>query len=233
MTTVDSLTRHLLEDAAYWRLVGLLLERPRGDAWRAQAEALAREVHDEALAAAAQAAAEADEGRYLAAIGPGGRISGREVGHDKATDPGRLLSELQAHYAAFHFEPQSEEPPDHVSVEAGFVGYLRLKEAFARAGGETEAAEVTAQTTARFLDEHVSTWAGPLAEALHDAADPHLAAAAQAAFRRVGPPRHASRGPALDVDLDGCAALCGTEEGVLAAAGTALSAMSRNSSSVG
>lgn len=204
-------SRHLLEDAACWRLVGLLLERPRGPVWQAEALALAREVHDDALASAAEAAAGADEGRYLAAIGPEGRVSGREGGHDRASDPGRLLSDLQAHYQAFDYEPASAEPPDHVSVEAGFVSHLRLKEAGACAGGENEAAETTAQTTARFLEEHVATWAGPLAEALREAADPHLAAAAEAAFRRVGPLRHLSRSPTLDVDLDACAALCCAE----------------------
>jgi hypothetical protein len=97
----------------------------------------------------------AREGDWLTLLGPGGVISGREVGHDGGVDPGHLLSELQAHYEAFGYRPNTEEPPDHVSVEAGFVGYLRLREAYARASGLEEAARTTSAVTARFLDEHV------------------------------------------------------------------------------
>jgi nitrate reductase assembly molybdenum cofactor insertion protein NarJ len=204
----DPVVRFLIEDAAAWRLLGLLLERPHGD-WWSQVAALGAEVRDPDLQQAAQAAAGADPGDWLSALGPGGVTSGREVGHDGAVDPGHLLAELQAHYQAFHYRPRAEEPPDHVAVEAGFVGYLRLKEAYARAQGLADAAETTATATARFLDEHVSAWAQPLADALEETRLEHLRLGARAAFRRVGPPRR-RRAPAPP--SPDCAMTCGPAE---------------------
>lgn len=198
----------LLREAAWWRLVSLLLERPRAG-WWPEVAALAREIDDAELRRAAVAAEGASEGDWLTALGPGGVASGREVGHDRRTDPGRLLAELEAHYAAFAFTPSGAEPPDHVAVEAGFVGYLRLKEAFARSAGLADAAETTAATCERFLAEHVASWAAPLATALDDTRLEYLRLAASAAARRAGPPRR-SAGPEPPLSPE-CAMTCGVE----------------------
>jgi nitrate reductase assembly molybdenum cofactor insertion protein NarJ len=178
--------RDLLREALEWRLIGLLLERPRGR-WWAEVATLANDCPDADLQEAARAAVRAAEGPYLAALGPGGAVSPREAGHRETADPGHLLSEIAAFYRAFAYEPATEEPPDHVSVGAGFVGYLRLKQAYAAARGDAEAAEVTAEAARRFLASHLATCAEPIAEGLAAAGVPHLALASRALLRRTGP----------------------------------------------
>jgi len=158
--------------------------------------ALAREVHDQQLKAAAEAAqTEAGEGLYHTTFGPGGPAAAREVSYLRATLSGQFLAELRGMYEAFAYQPPSEEPPDHVAVEADFVGYLRLKEAFARARSEDEQAAVTADAAQRMLDEHLSAIAEPLARSLAASGIAYLAGAAAALLTRTGPPRQSTPTP--------------------------------------
>jgi nitrate reductase assembly molybdenum cofactor insertion protein NarJ len=176
----------LISEAAEWRLMALLLERPRSG-WHAEVAAVAREVGDQALRAVAEAARDASEGEYLHLVGPGGSVSPRQVTYCSFEDPGRILADIAATYAAFAFQPRAEDSPDHLAVEAGFVGYLLLKEAFAAARGDSEAASTTAAARHRFLEAHL-TAARPFAERLNAAGDSYLAAAAGALAERV--PEH-------------------------------------------
>lgn len=178
----------LIAEAAEWRLIALLLERPRAG-WHVEVAALAREVPARALREAARAARDASEGEYLHLVGPGGIVSPREVSYRSFEDPGRILADLAATYAAFAFQPRVEEAPDHLAVEAGFVGYLLLKEAFAAARGEGEAASTTATARSGFLQTHLSA-ARPFAERLVGA-ESYLAAAAHVLAERV--PEHLAR----------------------------------------
>jgi TorA maturation chaperone TorD len=166
-----------LEAAVEWRLLALLFSRPRGG-WREELSALAGEARDEALRAAVAATAGASEGEYHALLGPGGPSSPREVAHGGFADPGRTLADLSARYQAFGFGPRSEEPGDHLSVECDFVSYLLLKEAFAMAGGQLGAAEVTREERQRFLAEHLAIVGRRFAEKLPAAAPEHLRRAA-------------------------------------------------------
>lgn len=148
--------RRELGAAAEWRLLAMLLSRPR-PGWREELEALAREAGaDGALAAAVAAAGDAGEGAYHALLGAGGVASPREAAHAGFLDPGRILADLAARYAAFGFSPAGEEPDDHLSIECDFVAYLFLKEAYARTRGEGEAADVTREARGRFLADHVA-----------------------------------------------------------------------------
>ncbi len=163
---LDSRTRALVAEATAWRLLGLLLEPP-GPGWRERVLALAAETGDPGLRAAAEvAAAEASEGVYYSAFGPGGPASPREVSYSDTLEPGALLAELEAHYSAFAYQPRLSEPADHFAVEAGFFAYLRLKEAYASFSGESEHAALTAAAAERFLAEHVSPLATSLAAIL-------------------------------------------------------------------
>jgi nitrate reductase assembly molybdenum cofactor insertion protein NarJ len=174
---LDPAQRRLLEQAAEWRLLGLLLECP-SEEWRRQVGALAAELRAEGLREAAQAAlGQAGQGFYHALLGPGGAAPGREAAAQPASDPGRLMAELTAVYEAFGYRPGSPEPPDHVSVEAGFLGYLRLKQAYALACGQADWAERAAQAARRFLAEHLSGLAEALARTLPDWAPAYLASA--------------------------------------------------------
>jgi nitrate reductase assembly molybdenum cofactor insertion protein NarJ len=153
--------------------------------------ALASEVADEQLQAAAEAAlAEASEGLYHTTFGPGGPAAVRQVSYLHSTLSGQFLADLRGMYEAFAYQATSEEPPDHVAVQADFVGYLRLKEAFAQTRGEEEHAAVTADAVQRILDEHLSIIAEPLSRSLAASGISYLAGAAAALLQRVGPPRH-------------------------------------------
>lgn len=207
-TLADSGTRELLKEAAEWRLAGLLLERPR-EGWWQQVEGLAREVDDGGLRAAVEAARqEAREGTYLAVLGPGGAVSPREVGHRPMGDPGRILADITAFYQAFAFRPATEEAPDHVAVEAGFFGYLKLKEAYARACGDGEHAAVTATAAAQFLEAHLSTLAGSLARGLEPAGIRWLSLAARALLQRAGQPKEEPAPRSTSLSSDDCSVTC-------------------------
>jgi hypothetical protein len=188
--------------AAEWRLLGLLLERPR-PGWRDEVAGLAGEVGDLAIRAAAATADAAGEGEYLAMLGPGGAVSPREVSYRGLEDPGRVLAALATVYDAFSFRPRGEDPIDHIAIEAAFVGYLFLKEGFSRAAGNADAAETIAAVRAAFVAEHVCVMAAPLAERLA-AVGPSLparvAALLAARLPRRQPPPSPPHAP------EGCAA---------------------------
>ncbi|HOG28179.1 MAG TPA: molecular chaperone TorD family protein [Vicinamibacterales bacterium] len=179
----------LLLEAAAWRLIALLFECP-GPGWQAHVAALGRDCRDPALQAAAHAAqTEASEGLYHSLFGAGGPVSLREVTYAGGMRPGYLLSELGAYYEAFAYRPGSPEPPDHLSVEAGFVSYLAMKQAYAAASNDPEGAGITADAMAAFCAEHLAGMAEPVARALEAGGPPYLALAGRALLERAGPPR--------------------------------------------
>jgi nitrate reductase assembly molybdenum cofactor insertion protein NarJ len=187
--TLDRRELQLAREAAEWRLLALLFECPN-DAWRAQVTALMNEVWAEDLRSAAQAALEeASEGLFHHAFGPGGPASAREATYHQTVQLGYLMSALQAYYHAFSFEPVTAEPPDHVSVEAAFIAYLKLKEAYALASQNDEWAATASDSAQRFLEEHLATIAQPLAARLENSGIGYLAKASAALSRRVGQSR--------------------------------------------
>jgi hypothetical protein len=174
-------------EAARWRLLGLLLERPRGN-WHEEIGSLVREIADPDLIAAAEGAREATEGEYLAVLGPGGVVSPRQVGHMKEGDPAQLIAELSTFYEAFAYEPGNENPPDHIAVEAGFVGFMKLKEAFARASGNRDGEGRTKRAIGRFMDRHLRDFSHAFAERLAVSAPEYLARAGSCLARETGSP---------------------------------------------
>lgn len=153
-------------EAAAWRLLSCLLERPR-PGWSEEVLALAREVPSRELAAcASKVAREGTEGKYPALLGPGGRISPREVSYRPRRDPGALLAGLRVLYEAFAFRPDTEEPPDHIAVELSFLIYLKLKEAFAVAQDHHQAAVRVREAVQVLEREHLEGFVRPLGEAL-------------------------------------------------------------------
>ena len=178
----------LLHAAAAWRLIGLLFECPR-PGWREQVAALGADTRDEQLRSAAEAAqTEASEGLHHSLFGPGGPVSPREVTYLGGVQLGYLLSELNAYYEAFAYRPDTIEAEDHLSVEAGFMAYLAIKQAYALASGENERAQITAEAAAHFKTDHLAVMVEPIARALESGGPPYLALAGQALFERVGPP---------------------------------------------
>jgi nitrate reductase assembly molybdenum cofactor insertion protein NarJ len=163
----DVHAQKLLAAAAAWRLASLLLERPRGQ-WHSAIEQLSLEARDEKLSSCAREAGLATEALYHRLFGPGGTVSPREVSYCGFEDPGQLMAELNSLYHAFSYLPLREEPIDHVAVEAGFVGYLFLKEAYANQRGDAEAGEITKQARERFMNEHLLRCAGGISEGLNE-----------------------------------------------------------------
>jgi nitrate reductase assembly molybdenum cofactor insertion protein NarJ len=172
-------SRRAMAGALDWRLIGLLLERPRSG-WIEEAEALAAETRHTDLRDAVQAARGATEGTYLSLFAEGGFVSPRETTWRHREDPGQILADIAGFYEAFAFRPRAEDPLDHIAVEAGFIGYLCLKEAQALARDDEESAEITASARRSFIDDHLGQFAEKWAERISATGVPHLCAAAQA-----------------------------------------------------
>jgi nitrate reductase assembly molybdenum cofactor insertion protein NarJ len=207
---LDSRQRDLLEQAAEWRLISLLFESPT-EKWREQIRAIAAEVRNPELRAAAESAqSEASAALHHSIFGPGGPAPAREVSYCESVQLGYLISELEAFYRAFSFSPATPEVLDHVSVEAGFMGYLKLKEAYALACSDAERSAVTGEAATRFLEDHLSVIAHPLAASLRALGVRYLALAAEGLVGRVGPcrkPRRQQKSdllPILDQSLFDC-----------------------------
>jgi len=173
-----------LRRAAEWRLLALALECPRG-AWQAELENLAAEVDEPDLRQLPeQARDEATPALYHSLFGPGGPAAPREVSYVRSVQPGQLIADIQAFYDAFAYRPSLDEPPDHVAVELGFLGYLHVKAAYAIVRGEPKQAAIVADAIARFTECHVAKLAQPLAALLEASEVGYLALAARA-IRRI------------------------------------------------
>jgi hypothetical protein len=226
--------QRLLREAAALRLLGLLFERPAGR-WRAQIEQLAGEIgetgesgengkfgeagknEETGLRDVALDAADSTEGIYLAVLGPGGRVSPREVYYRGMEDPGRILADVLAFYQAFAFAPNTEEPADHVAVQVGFLGYLRLKEAYAVSLGLDEAARTTREAFDRFGTNHLRLWSGPFSRALAGSGVSYLEEAGRLLVGVIGSDPDSSVAPVSE-EVEpfscagmGCEADCGVD----------------------
>lgn len=205
-TALNPAATTLIGEAVEWRLIALLLERPT-EAWREEVPYLAHEVRDAGLQAAAlQAVRTATEGEYLGTFGPGGLVSPREVAHVRTRDPGHLLAQLGVLYDAFAYRPRSEETADHLAVEAGFVGYLRLKQAFAVACGASDLADVAERAAGLVVERHLSAFVEPIAGRLGD--DSYLSGVVAALLRRTGPRRADAEGGWTPDGLDDACFTC-------------------------
>lgn len=185
--SLDTALTPLLKDAVEWRLLGRLFECP-SDAWRADITALAAEVGDADLTAAAAAALEeSSEGLYHSVFGPGGPAPPREVSYHDTLELGSVMSSVTGYYAAFGYQPALVESPDHVAVETGFLAFLRIKQAFALMEGDDTHVDVTAQAAAAFRVDHLAVFAARLAAILADAPVTYLQTASRVLAHRVGP----------------------------------------------
>lgn len=196
----------LLGEAAEWRLLGLLFEYPT-EAWREQLSALAADMKDEKLKALASAALEyATEGLHIALFGPAGTVPVREVTYQGGVQFGYLMAELAAFYDAFGYKPDAAaEADDHLAVQAGFMAYLKFKQAYALADGDTEHAGVTAEAAANFLKNHIAVLAEPVTSKLETFGPDYLVEAGRILSAHAGPPPRNSfplGSPLEDLDAD-------------------------------
>lgn len=185
--TLDPRAQSLLMEAAEWHALELLFQCPSAE-WKQKLADLRREISARDVASAMELAIEgATEGAYHSILGPGGPAPAREVSYREIIQLGYLMSELTTYYDAFEFRPATSEVTDHVSVEAGFMGFLRLKEAYALAEGDQERASIAREAAERFCKEHLSYIAEPLSAILDHSGEPYLELAGQALLRRAGP----------------------------------------------
>ena len=213
-TTDKSPPIDLLRQAAEWHLIGLLLQCP-DDGWPDRLASLAVEVDDPKLHAAVKAAQrEVTAGVYHTAFGPGGPAAPREVSHRDTVIPGGFLSDLCGFYEAFAYQPPAMETPDHVASEAGFIGYMRLKEAYARTCNDDEQAQIAAVAATRFIEEHLAMLAHRFAASVKDSGIEYLELAAESLLNRVGPMPETSGvdSPLPILDDDDSALSCGAED---------------------
>ncbi|MDP2318889.1 MAG: molecular chaperone TorD family protein [Acidobacteriota bacterium] len=184
---VDPRIQLLLRDAAWWRLIGRLFECPDPE-WRTDISTLARELDDAELCVAVAAAlAEATEGQYHSVFGPGGPAPPREASYHDTIELGSMMSSIATYYEAFAYRPATRETPDHVAVEAGFIAFLRLKEAFALADGDRDRASIAASAAERFRVDHLTMVAERIAGLLANSHLEYLRKTARLLADRVGP----------------------------------------------
>lgn len=177
----------LLREASEWRLISLLFECPVGD-WTTQVKNLADGITDDKLKTAAEfARIEASEGLYHSIFGPGGPAPAREISYRSWVQPGYLMSELSAFYAAFSYQPKTSEVLDHIAVETGFIAYMRLKEAFAVECSDFDHADITAKAAKIFIEEHLAKMTELLTKTLASSDIEYLALTGLSLLKRVGP----------------------------------------------
>lgn len=178
----------LLEEAAAWRLLGLLFEEPR-EGWAQEIASLAATLPagESLRQVPLPAAEEGSPALYESLLGPGGPASPREASYRPEVLPGPLLAEIEAYYGHFAYAPALKEPPDHVAAECGFLGFLRMKEAFARESGLEEHARTVSEAFQHFRQEHLREMAEPFAASLEPLGVEYLRLAARELLRRTGP----------------------------------------------
>lgn len=178
--------KKLFAAAMDWRLLGLLFECP-SEASLEEMRSLGSETTNKTLRQAARyAQTEADEGLYHLVFGPGGPAPPREVSYRSWVQPGYLLAELSSYYRAFEYRPRYSDVPDHIAVEAGFVGYLRLKEAYCLLSEKDENAEIAGAAADRFTKEHVAEIASPLSKLLAGSGVKYMMLAGEALYEMSG-----------------------------------------------
>jgi hypothetical protein len=183
----------LILEAAEWRMIDLLFRRPSSE-WKIELKTLGNEIRDTGLREAARCAiAGASEGTFHSIFGPGGPAPAREASYQGTIQLGYLMSELRAYYSAFGYEPDTGlpggEPPDHVSVEAGFMSFMRLKQAYLASNDAAPQATIVAEAADRFVQEHLSNIGEPLSFALQHSGEAYLDLAGKALLQRTGPAR--------------------------------------------
>jgi nitrate reductase assembly molybdenum cofactor insertion protein NarJ len=213
--TVTPEVAALFGEAAQWRLLGLLFEYPT-DAWRMQLAALQSDLQDENLRGLADAALEfSTEGLHSALFGPAGTVPAREVAYLGGVQFGYLMAELSACYDAFGFQPSHAEAEDHLSVETGFVAYLKLKQAYALASGDLERAGIASEAASSFIKDHIALLAEPMLPKLENFAPDYLIGAGRILLELAGPsPRSGyPLGAAFDTEDDSGEMSCGPSAG--------------------
>ena len=185
-TAVTPEVRDILNNAAEWRLIALLLERPRLHTVP-QIGCIAKEIPAADLKEIVELALNATEECYLQYFGPGGLLSPREVAYIGWGDPGKMMSEIGLLYESFSFAPRSEDPSDHIAVEANFISYLYIKEAYALLNEEEEKVDTAKAVRQKFIEEHFGVLLYGLTRKLNGSEPVYISKTLTAASTRIQP----------------------------------------------
>lgn len=87
---------------------------------------------------------------------------------------GGLIGDVAAFYKAFSFDPAAEvqESPDHVAIELSFLGWLRLKEAYALWSGREDEAALCRDAADKFTRDHLGAFLAAFLDRLDATARP-------------------------------------------------------------
>lgn len=184
---VDPDIARLLEESVELRLIGLLFEYPSSD-WRRNLESLLPCLHKRELRASAEAALkQASEGLHHALFGPAGSVPVREVTYQGGVQFGYLMAELSSYYEAFGFTPAGGEPVDHLSVQIGFLAFLKMKQAYAAVERHSDHVALAEEAAQNFTKEHLAIQAEPAVNRLQEFAPWFLCQAGKLLLDRTGP----------------------------------------------
>lgn len=209
-----------LERAASYRYLSLLFTPPTEETGD-ELVSLAPVVHPslrEDAEALGRATTRRLQGLYHQLLGGSGRVPDVECSYDHNTVAGRgpLLADVAGFYRAFSFESPIGVTPDHVSAELAFLGWLAMKEAYARHEQDDEHRAVTEAARTRFVKDHVGRYVLAFAERLaQEAEGTHYEGVGTLLARTVraleaadalSPPSKQKRLPVLDdpPDPDAC-----------------------------
>jgi len=184
----------LLRDGTSWNFCSHLFRWPTKETMLAAASLvpeLPPQLRVEAAEVVAYTSDPSLQSAYHHLIGSGGCVSPYESqcrinGETGVADKGIILADVAAFYKAFGFNYSKELPeaPDHVAVELAFMGYLKLKQAFAFLHQDDEAIEVCRDAEDAFLQDHLLGWLPNfLTDIARAATHPYYREAAQLAHK--------------------------------------------------
>lgn len=209
-----------LRRAASYRYLSLLFASPTqeiGDELVSLSASVDPSLREDAEALG-RATGRALQGLYHKVLGGAGQVPDVECGFDDNTAAGRgpLLADVAGFYRAFAFDPPAAITVDHAAAELGFMGWLAMKEAFARHEGEEEHRAITEAARHRFIKDHLGRWILAFLERVAQVAEgTHYEAVATLASRTLrslegeevlAHPSRRKRLPVLDdpPDADAC-----------------------------
>jgi nitrate reductase assembly molybdenum cofactor insertion protein NarJ len=180
--TATATLKETLARASAWMFASLALQPPTAES-RAILEALIPSLPSSLQTAAARIAAfrlDDWEPEYFSVLGPAG-CPACESSYERAAQASRgpMLADISGCYQAFAYAPDVREVPDHASVEAGFLGYLAMKIAFAEHAGQEDAAEIAREAYAAFQRDHVGRWFDDFRDALAETGSAQASAIAE------------------------------------------------------
>jgi nitrate reductase assembly molybdenum cofactor insertion protein NarJ len=151
-----------LRRAASYRYLSLLFAPPTqeiGDELVSLAGSVAPALAEDAEALG-KATGRSLQGLYHKVLGAAGQVPDVECGYDDNTAGGRgpLLADVAGFYRAFSFEAPAGLTTDHICTELGFMGWLAMKEAFARHEGDEDHRAITEEARRRFVKDHLGRW---------------------------------------------------------------------------